>query len=143
MGDSTLVARAAVGLIREEVDGMWLGFALETLLLNELKAYNSYFEKERPIYHYGITGSYDIDFVVETKLKTYSQPGELLCIEAKLSKTWNSKWCDPLVDFANSTKSKIRGLYGVYLGSDRRVVKGLHILPLPTFLEMLYNGEIF
>lgn len=137
------VARAAAGLVREQVDGLWLGFALETLILNEIKAYNSYSEKERPLYHYSVTGGYDIDFVIETKLKTYSQPGELLCIEAKLSKTWNPKWCDPMLDFKGLTKSKVKGLYGLYLGKDRRTIRGVEILPIPVFLKMLYKGEIF
>ncbi len=46
------VARAAAGLLRDPIDSVWRGFALETVILHELRTYNHNAGKERPIAFY-------------------------------------------------------------------------------------------
>ena len=137
------VARAASGLLSESLDNQWRGFSFETLILNELKAFNHYNSKYCQIFHYNISGSYNIDFIIETKKKTLSHPGEVICLEVKLSKKWNNEWNKPLLDFKTVTKTKIKQLIGVYLGKDRLSVNGVSVYPIETFLNELYDGKIF
>ena len=50
------VARASAGLIFEEVDSVWRGFALETWMLHELRAFNSYESRAKELFYYKATG---------------------------------------------------------------------------------------
>ncbi len=137
------VARACAGLVDEAVDGAWRGFALETCLLNELKAYNHYTAKNRSLYYYGVSGSFDIDFIVELKKKTMSQKAEIICIEVKLAKKWDSRWSQACEKIAEEKSLKVVQNYGVYLGDEVLKVKSMTVLPVARFLERLHGGEIF
>ncbi len=137
------VARAAAGLVEESVDSMWRGFALESLMLNELRAYNKYFGRNRDISHYSVAGSYDIDFVIETRRKTLSKPAELILIEVKLGRRWDSAWAKPLNDFSTQVTSKVARRICVYLGDDHRRVGDVEVFPAVAFLEELSKGKIF
>lgn len=137
------IARACAGLLGEELDSIWKGFSLETLILNEIRAYNHYYNKNKPIFHYNLSGSYDIDFIIETKRKTHSHPRELICIEVKSSKTWKNKWCKPSLDFKAANKSNVKSIIGIYMGKDRLTINGVAIYPVETFLSELYKGNIF
>ncbi len=61
------VARAAAGLIREAMPDEWRGFSFETLVLGELRAFNSYRRKDKRFFHDSVTGGFDVDFIVETQ----------------------------------------------------------------------------
>jgi predicted AAA+ superfamily ATPase len=137
------VARACAGLLEEEVDSFWRGFALETYLLHELRAYNHYRQRNRPIHYYSVLGGGEIDFVIETKRKTPSQSPEVVCIEVKHARRWDRRWCEPCLDFGAERKIKVKARFGVYLGSEEQAVHGMRILPLPVFLEKLWEGEVF
>ena len=54
----------------EPLDALSKGFAFETLVLNELRAYNAYADRHRDIAYYKSEGGLEIDFVVELKKKT-------------------------------------------------------------------------
>lgn len=137
------VARACAGLLDEELDPSWLGFALETYLLHEVRAYNSYFKKNRTLFYYRYSGGYEIDLLIETKKKTLSSPGELVLIEIKAAKKWDRRWNVPLEDFKASSKRQIKATFGVYLGSEKLQFGDVQVFPLPIFLELLYLGKIF
>jgi predicted AAA+ superfamily ATPase len=93
------VARAASGWLRESVPDVWQGFSFESHVLNEIRAYNSYQKKDKNIFHYSITGSFDIDFLIETNKKFLDQKPSYIAIEVKLAKTWRSEWSKLLIDF--------------------------------------------
>lgn len=139
----TGVARACAGLLNDPVDSIWKGFALETLILNELRAYNHYSDKNRNLFYYQVSGGYDVDFIVETRKKTLSSPRQALLISAKYAKKWDSRWNDPLLDFKTHAKTKVTRLFGVYRG-ERILTQGeVTILPLEVFLKNLFEGDIF
>lgn len=137
------VARACAGLLEEEIDASWRGFALETYVLHELRAYNHYCDRNRPLSYYGLSGGAEIDFVVETRKKTISQPAEAVTIEIKHARKWDRRWCEPSLDFGQDRKVKVKARFGVYLGIEEQTVHGMKILPLAAFLEKLWRAEVF
>ena len=137
------VARAAAGLPDDRLDPVWQGFSFETVILNELRTYNRYFKKNRDIFHYSITGSYDIDFIIEAQRKTLSAPSELILVEVKLASRWNSEWAKPLTDFASRSRSKIARQICVYRGNEVRRVGNVEGYPAERFVEELFAGKLF
>jgi hypothetical protein len=58
------------GLDLDTVDSVWKSFAFEALLHHEMRAYAATTGKERPIFHYSVSGGFDVDFLVQTRPKT-------------------------------------------------------------------------
>jgi predicted AAA+ superfamily ATPase len=135
------VARAAAGWIRETMPDEWRGFSFETLVLGELRAFNSYRRKDRRLFHYSVTGAFDIDFVVETKKKVFNRPARFVAIEAKASSQWRSEWNGPLATL--SGQGSIDAAYGVYLGQKTIVNDTVTVLPFAEFSRRLWSGDIF
>lgn len=137
------VARAAAGWIREEMPEAWRGFSFESFVLNEIRAYNSYRKKDKSIYHYGVAGSFDVDFIVETQKKILQQPASYIAIEVKLAKKWRPEWMKTLSDFCTVPNSKITACYGVYLGPETVSHGGVTVLSFAEFSRRLWSGVIF
>jgi predicted AAA+ superfamily ATPase len=137
------VARGAAGLLNDEVDSIWHGCSLETLIFHELRVYNHVSGKNRRIFFYRTGGGSEIDFVVETKKKTQTGKCRIVCIEVKHSKKWDRKWEKPMRSLAADSKVKVEKMFGIYRGADRYYFDGIEVLPVNTFMEMLNNGEIF
>lgn len=137
------VARAAAGLLRDTLDSFWLGFSLETYIFHELRVYNRFSEKERPLFYYGVTGGGDIDFVIETRKGTLSRKAQVVLIEIKYSKQWKKDFSDTMLSFANNSKVDVKGMFGVYLGNKAFERDGVLVLPVMEFLARLYSGEIY
>lgn len=135
------VARAAAGWIRESMPEEWRGFSFETLVLGELRAFNSYRRKDRRFFHYSVTGAFDIDFVVETQKKVFNRPSRFVAIEAKASSQWRSEWNKPLAML--SEKGSLDAVYGVYLGTKTLVNDTVTVLPFAEFSRRLWGGDIF
>ena len=137
------VARACAGLLNQPLEAEFLGFQLETLVLAQLKTYLSQTFKFFPIFHYSIAGSYDIDFIIQTKKPVMGKPGELICIEVKYGKKYRSDWSKGLRDFATASKDRIASRHIVYCGLDRLSDDGIEIWPIKQFVEALFSGQIF
>ena len=137
------VARAAAGLIREPLDALTKGFALETLVLNELRIYNEVSRRERNISFYGVTGSDEIDFIVETQKKTIDRPGQFVSIECKASERWNSDYEKHSRSLYERSKKSHKKMLGVYLGKEELRFGDFHVLPLKIFVEKLHKKELF
>ncbi|MBI2606024.1 MAG: ATP-binding protein [Deltaproteobacteria bacterium] len=137
------VSRSCAGLLDDPVDSVWKGFSFESFILNELRAYNQYAHRNRELYHYAITGSYDIDFVVETRKKTHSVRRETIAISVKNTKKWDSRSNKSLVEFQASSKTHVRHLFGIYRGNQILTQSGVSILPAEEFLSRLAAGSIF
>lgn len=138
------VARAAAGLIREplEEDGMARGFALETLVLNELRIRNETSRHERKISFYGVPGSEEIDFIVETRKKTIDRPGRFVTIEVKASKRWRSEFEAPSRSLQARSAKSCEAMLGVYLGKDELSSNGFRVLPVQKFADLLQTGKL-
>jgi hypothetical protein len=121
----------------------WRGFSFESLVINEIRAYNSYQRKERSLFHYDVAGSLDIDIIIETQRKILQRPSAYVAVEVKYSKRWNKEWSQSLIAIASDQKSRVTSAYGVYLGNDVIVDGPLTILPFAQFSEALWQGKIF
>ena len=137
------VARACAGLINDPLDRTYKGYLLETLVLNEVRAFNCYHKKHRRLFYYHIANSYEIDLIIELKRSVLNSPAELICCEIKLAEKWNNRWCRPINDFAAHTKHKVTRKIGIYLGKDQLKIDDFEVYPLSIFLEMLHSNSIF
>lgn len=137
------VARASAGLIFDDVDSVWRGFALETWILHELRAYNSYRKKDRNFFFYKVARGVEIDFLVEIEKKTLSKPRSLLALEVKYGKTWDRRWSKSLETLLSEKKSGVKRAIGIYMGDRLLRQGGVEIFPVHEFLKRLYRGEFF
>lgn len=137
------VVRVCAGLLNQELESDYLGFMYETFILGQIRAYLSHAFLSYPVFHYSISNSYDIDFVVQVKKPVLRKRGELVCIEVKYSKKFRSEWTKGLRDFASLSKEKVIGFHIVYTGSDRLTTnEGVNVWPVEMFLEALFAGEV-
>jgi predicted AAA+ superfamily ATPase len=111
------VARGAAGLLNDDVDSVWYGTALETLIYHELRVYSQASRKMRPISYYRTGNTVEIDFVVETRKRTSTSKPSIVCIEVKHSKHWDTKWEMPMRSLAESDRVKVKKMFGVYMGA--------------------------
>lgn len=138
----TGVSRAAAGLTRDQVDSVWKGFAFEALLHHELRGHAALAGKERPIFHYSVSGSFDVDFLVQTRPKTLSAPRQFVAIEAKLGGKFKPSWTRGLQTLLQECGSQVRRGIVVYSGKDRLKSDGIEIMPAALFLDELHAGRI-
>ncbi|MCX6131302.1 MAG: AAA family ATPase [Proteobacteria bacterium] len=139
----TGMARAAAGLIMDEVDSIWKGFAFEALIFHEIRAYNFTSQNLRPIFHYAVSGSFDVDFILQTRPKTLSSPQQLIALEVKSSKRFKSEWVGPLNTLLEECGNIVKRAILIYRGADRLTIDGVEIWPVEFFLEELHSGKIF
>ncbi len=102
------VVRACAGLLNQHLKNNFLGFQLETLTLGHLRQYLSQTDKYFPMYHYTINGSYDIDFIVQTKKPVMGKRGAIVCIEVKFGKKYRLEWTKGMRDFCAISKDEIK-----------------------------------
>lgn len=136
------VTRACSNLIYEDVDSVWLGFAFEALIVNEVRFYNKYLKKNKELFYYRYSGGYEIDLIIENKKKTLSNNAEYTAIEIKSSSKWDKRWNEPLMDFKEKSKGKVKKLIGVYTGKDILSQGDITILPAEVFLTQLAENTI-
>ena len=55
--------------------------------MNEVRAYNAYSKKFREIFYYGVSGTMEIDLVIQTQKKTASRPDKVI---NNGNKTWRN-----------------------------------------------------
>jgi predicted AAA+ superfamily ATPase len=136
------VARAAAGYLFEDLDPAYEGFLFETFLFHELRCFNEYSEKFRTLSHYSCPSG-DIDFVIELKKRTTSRKAEIICIEAKRSRRWESDFEREMRNIDASGKVKIAKKIGVYFGDKTIENDRVTVFPVLSFLEQLHSGKIF
>ncbi len=137
------VARAAAGLLRDPVDRVWLGTALETLIYHELRVHNENSRQHRPIAHYRTSSGVEVDFVIETRKRQSGQPAQVVAIEVKLAEKWDRSWEKPMRELATQTGLKVERAFGIYTGTRSYEYDGLRVLPVAEFLTALNQGEVF
>ena len=137
------VARAAAGLLYEPADRLWLGSALETLVLHELRVYNETGDRHRRICYYRTAGGAEIDFVIETRKRRQSAPAHVVCIEVKMARQWQRKWESQMRSLAASPRVRVDRMVGVYTGTRLYHFDGVDVWPVAEFLQRLHTGELF
>lgn len=137
------VARAAAGLLDEPPDSEWLGLALETQVLHELRCRNHFSGQERKFYYYRIQSGREIDFIIELRRGTLTRRPKVIALEVKFSKKWDSKWEKEILDMRGSDKVEVENAYGIYTGGETLTKKHIKILPVEEFFTRLHRGDIF
>lgn len=138
------VARACANLMDDnDVDSVWMGHSFENFILNEVKAFNSYLIKNRNLFYYKYSGGYEIDLVIENKVKTHSNKAQYTLFEIKNAKKWDKRWHEGLLDFANSNSQNTKAAFGIYRGKELLDFGKVKILPVEEFLARLARGEFF
>lgn len=131
------VARAAAGLLDEPLDSSYLGVQLETWIYHEIRVALRSAGKNYPVYYYRTGSGSEIDFVIETKRKTLSRKPEVILIEVKASKDWNSKYEKATREFAARDKVNVARMIGVYQGKTRLSKNGFDVFTVEGFLKEL------
>jgi predicted AAA+ superfamily ATPase len=137
------VARAAAGLLRDPLESAWRGSALETVVLHELRTHNHTSAKERPIAFYRTAAGSEIDFVVETRRRTRSNPPRIVCIEVKAASRWKREWEEPMRSLARTEGIAVQRMLGVYCGTEALTYDRVDVLPVAEFLQRLHAGRVF
>ena len=71
-----------------------------------------------------------------------SHPQEFTAIEIKSAKKWDKRWNDPLIDFKEKSRGKVKKLIGIYRGSEILNQNDIEILPAEVFLTRLAEGKV-
>ena len=103
-------------------------------MINEVRAHLSYSLKRYELYHYSISGSYDIDLVIETRPKSVSKCRKVILVEIKNSKRIDRDWVEPLLDFEKFKKIEVEAKYVVYRGTEKKTIHGVNFVPVEEFL---------
>lgn len=137
------VARAAAGWLRDPIDRLWQGTALETLVFHELRVYNETARKHRPIAYYRTPAGVEVDFVIETSRRHADEPAEIIAVEVKRAEKWNREWEGPLRSLVKLRGIRPKKRIGVYTGRRSYVFDGVEVLPVGAFFDALHDGKIF
>jgi predicted AAA+ superfamily ATPase len=137
------VARAAAGLLADQVDRFWKGTALETLIYHELRVYNEISGKHRGIYYYRTPAGVEIDFIIETSKGQRNRSSKVAAIEVKLAEKWDRAWDKPMRSLSENTGIRVDRMIGVYCGTRRYSFEAVDIMPFDDFIKSLFSGEIF
>jgi predicted AAA+ superfamily ATPase len=136
------VARIAAGLEWTHLDGTWKGFAFEGIILREIQTYLEISRKRNSIFYYSTPGAGGIDFVIETRKKTISQPQEFISIEVKYSNKWRKEFESSSRSLFHKSPKSHKRMIGIYIGPDRLTFDSFEVFPLQLFIEELYAGRI-
>lgn len=107
------------------------GFLLETLVLNELRAWNDYQSKNLQINYWKSKSGFEVDFLLNAEI----------AIEVKCKENVTDKDLRGLK--AISEESKIKKAVCVYLGKHRAESNGIELIPFDDFIEILWADDFF
>ncbi len=128
------VARALTGRLPYPPTAEELGPQMETLVLNELRAYLAY-SKLGYVPHYW--RSYDgaeVDFLIETAQG-------FIAIEVKAAGRWEKRFNRGLRRVADELGRSRTTCYGIYSGERTALWDDVQVLPVTDFLQSLWGGE--
>jgi predicted AAA+ superfamily ATPase len=137
------IARAAAGKLRDPVDRLWLGTALETLIYHELRVFNEATRKMRPIAYYRTASGVEIDFIIEIRPRQTASPPRVIALEVKLAEKWDRSWEKPMRDLAVQPGVCVEKLYGIYTGERAYQFDQIQVLPATRFIAALHRGEVY
>lgn len=126
-----ITQRIAFPPIEEE-----LGFLLETLIYNEMRAFIEYSGLFYPIHYWRTYDGAEIDFIVRSDRS-------FIAIEVKTSTTWQRKFNRGLNRFSSQIEphESVKRI-GVFRGTHEEHWDDIRILPATEFLSKLWLGEI-
>ncbi len=129
------VARALSGRIAYPASPEEKGHLLETLLLNEIRAFLSYTKRPYKIHFWRNYDGIEVDFLCETT-------EGFVAAEFKASDRWDKRFSRGLQRMRAELGTSLVRCYGVYLGDRPALWDDVHILPVRDFLKELWDGTI-
>jgi len=108
------------------------GRALEHLIFLELKSFLGYHRIDLPLTYWRSLSQFEVDFVV----------GDTIAIEVKSKSRISDKDLKGLLALSEEVKLKKR-IVVCRESRRRRTDDGIDIIPIESFLDLLWNGEIF
>lgn len=127
------VARALAGRVRAPLDSAERGQLLETLLLNELRAWMNVASTGGELSYWSVHSGAEVDFV-------WHRGSEAIGIEVKASSRWRREYGRPLESLIAS--GHLQSGFVVYCGEEVLTHNGVLSLPVVEFMERLNRGEI-
>jgi len=137
------VARAAAGWLRDPVDRIWQGAALETLVFHELRVYNEVSRKHRPISYYRTAAGVEVDFIIETARSQSDTPPNIVAVEVKRADKWDRAWERSLRSLAANARVKAEKLIVVYTGERSYHFDPIEVMSANQFFTALHTGQIY
>jgi predicted AAA+ superfamily ATPase len=108
---------------------------METLVVNEVKAYLDYHGLRYPLHFWRNYDGAEVDLLVETRTG-------YVAVEIKAAQEWQRRFGNGLrLLVASLATSGVRP-YGVFRGSRRVDDAGITVLPLSEFLSDLWKGNL-
>lgn len=129
----TGVARALAGRVREPLEDAERGHLLETLVLNELRAWLNQSGVGGKLAYWRTPSGSEVDFV-------WSRARRSVGIEVKSSAGWRAGAGRVLKELLAA--GVVGDAFGVYLGTAALKDGPVQVLPLQVFLARLNRGEI-
>ena len=130
------VARALSGRLPFPPSHEERGPLLETFLLGEMRAYLAYSGLGYPLYYWRNYQGTEVDVLCETVTG-------FVALEIKASSRWERRFNRGMHRVRDSMGASKTCCIGVYLGARESLVDDVRVYPVQSFLERLWNGEIF
>ncbi len=127
------VVRTLAGLLRDPVEKAERGALLETLVLHELRARQSYGGIGGKILFWRTPSGKEVDFI-------WSRGRKHVGVEVKGSARWRGSWSHPLRELHR--EGFIERAFGVYLGHEELRDGPVRILPYTKFAHALAQGDV-
>ncbi|MBU1701922.1 MAG: DUF4143 domain-containing protein [Candidatus Eisenbacteria bacterium] len=127
------VVRGVTGKLRETLAADERGWLLETVVLNELRAWIQMSNYGGKLYYWRTPSGGEIDFV-------WVRDKQAIGIEIKAGAQWRTEFSRSLKKLKES--GSLQKCFGVYCGSRRLQDGPVTILPLKQFMMALSNGDV-
>lgn len=127
------VIRALSNKLYSPIEAVEKGFLFETLVLNELRSFNSYARQGGKFYYWRTTSGTEVDFI-------WSRGSECIGFEVKSVNRWKSEYSKTLNDLIE--QKIIHKGFGIYLGDSELKDGNVRILPVQNFSKKLFNQSI-
>jgi len=131
----TGVARALSGRLPYPPTQEELGPLIETLVVNEVKAYLAYRNLRYKLSFWRNYDGAEVDLLCETRTG-------YVAVEIKAARDWQRRFSRGLNILRESLQPGSTRTYGVFRGDRRVDVDGIPVLPLTDFLAELWKGAI-
>ena len=125
-----LTGRLAYPPTREE-----LGAQMETLILNELRAYLSYSRLDYPAHYWRTYDGTEVDLLLETSTG-------FVAVEIKASPRWEKRFNRGLLRVAEALGPGNTRCYGVCAVDRPSSWGSVEVLPVLDFLRLLWEGDL-
>ncbi len=131
----TGVARALSDRLPYPAEPEAMGALLETLVLNEVRAFLEYAKLRYPMHFWRTYDGVEVDLLCETR-------SGFVAVEVKAAKRWERRDAAGLKRIRAELAPRTVRTFGVCLCDRGALLDDVRILPVEEFLKRLWNGDI-